>query len=131
MSGPARRVGRMIRAGVEAMGMKLLAPGPSQRHGHGGAQPGRHTRGAEESAHHVADRAQPRAGRWSGVVAGKIFRIGHLGFIDDADAYTILALLEAGLIDTGLRTPWRARHCAQRRRRPEERSRRRNPSPVG
>jgi len=35
---------------------------------------------------------------------GKIFRIGHLGFIDDADAYTILALLEAGLIDTGLRT---------------------------
>jgi alanine-glyoxylate transaminase/serine-glyoxylate transaminase/serine-pyruvate transaminase len=35
---------------------------------------------------------------------GKIFRIGHLGFIDDGDAYTILALLEAGLIDTGLRT---------------------------
>jgi aspartate aminotransferase-like enzyme len=35
---------------------------------------------------------------------GKIFRVGHLGFIDDADAYTILALLEAGLIDTGLRT---------------------------
>ena len=38
------------------------------------------------------------------LLQGKIFRIGHLGWIDDADAYTILSLLEAGLIDTGLRT---------------------------
>jgi aspartate aminotransferase-like enzyme len=68
------RVGRMIRAGVEAMGLKLLT---------------RHSlvlAGGQES------------------LQGKIFRIGHLGFIDDDDAYTILALLEAGLIDTGLRT---------------------------
>ena len=33
---------------------------------------------------------------------GKIFRIGHLGFIDERDVYTILGSLEAALADLGM-----------------------------
>jgi aspartate aminotransferase-like enzyme len=99
------RVGDMIRAGIEAMGMKLLAA------------PG-HRSNTVTAVHSPADTPEAlktllttlrtahglvlAGGQES--LQGKIFRIGHLGFIDDADAYTILALLEAGLIDTGLRT---------------------------
>jgi aspartate aminotransferase-like enzyme len=99
------RVGRMIRAGVEAMGMKLLAA------------PG-HRSDTVTAVHSPADSPEALKNLLTtlrtahGLVLaggqeslqGKIFRIGHLGFIDDTDAYTILALLEAGLIDTGLRT---------------------------
>ena len=35
---------------------------------------------------------------------GKIFRIGHLGWIDDPDVYAVLAGLEQGLVDVGLRS---------------------------
>jgi aspartate aminotransferase-like enzyme len=99
------RVGRMIRAGIGAMGMKLLAA------------PG-HRSDTVTAVHSPADSPEALKNLLTtlrtthGLVLaggqeslqGKIFRIGHLGFIDDADAYTILALLEAGLIDTGLRT---------------------------
>jgi aspartate aminotransferase-like enzyme len=99
------RVGNMIRAGVEAMGMKLLAAEG-------------HRSDTVTAVHSPADSPDAlkellttlrtkhglvlAGGQES--LQGKIFRIGHLGFIDDADAYTILSLLEAGLIDTGLRT---------------------------
>jgi aspartate aminotransferase-like enzyme len=99
------RVGRMIRAGVEAMGMRLLAAEG-------------HRSDTVTAVHSPADSADALKQllttlrtKHSLVLAGgqeslqgKIFRIGHLGFIDDADAYTILSLLEAGLIDTGIRT---------------------------
>ena len=99
------RVGRMIRAGVQAMGMRLLAAEG-------------HRSNTVTAVHSPADTPEALKNLLTtlrtahGLVLaggqeslqGKIFRIGHLGFIDDADAYTILALLEAGLIDTGLRT---------------------------
>jgi alanine-glyoxylate transaminase/serine-glyoxylate transaminase/serine-pyruvate transaminase len=37
-------------------------------------------------------------------LTGKIFRIGHLGMIDDGDVYSILCTLEQGLLDAGLRS---------------------------
>ena len=91
------RVGEMIRAGIEAMGMKLLAA------------PG-HRSNTVTAVHSPADTPEALKNLLTtlrtahGLVLaggqeslqGKIFRIGHLGFIDDADAYTILALLEAG-----------------------------------
>jgi aspartate aminotransferase-like enzyme len=99
------RVGRMIRAGVEAMGMKLLAADG-------------HRSDTVTAVHSPADSPEAlkdllttlrtkhnlvlAGGQDS--LQGKIFRIGHLGWIDEADAYTILSLLEAGLIETGLRT---------------------------
>jgi aspartate aminotransferase-like enzyme len=99
------RVGRMIRAGVEAMGMKLLAADG-------------HRSDTVTAVHSPADTPEALKEllttlrtKHSLVLAGgqdslqgKIFRIGHLGWIDEADAYTILSLLEAGLIETGLRT---------------------------
>src|ERR1019366_7792079 len=85
------RVGRMIRAGGEAMGMKLLAAEG-------------HRSDTVTAVHSPADAPGALKNllttlrtRHSLVLAGgqeslqgKIFRIGHLGFIDDDDAYTIL-----------------------------------------
>jgi aspartate aminotransferase-like enzyme len=99
------RVGRMIRSGIEAMGLKLLAANG-------------HRSDTVTAVHSPADSPDALKSLLSTLrtkhnlilaggqdsLQGKIFRIGHLGFIDDADAYTILSLLEAGLIDTGLRT---------------------------
>jgi aspartate aminotransferase-like enzyme len=99
------RVGRMIRAGVKAMGMKLLAAEG-------------HRSDTVTAVHSPADSPEALKSLLTTLrtthslvlaggqdsLQGKIFRIGHLGWIDDADAYTILSLLEAGLISTGLRT---------------------------
>jgi len=37
-------------------------------------------------------------------LSGKIFRIGHLGMIDDSDVYSIVCTIEQGLVDLGLRS---------------------------
>ena len=37
-----------------------------------------------------------------GQLQGKIFRVGHLGYIDEGDVYSILATIEQGLQDKGL-----------------------------
>ena len=37
-----------------------------------------------------------------GPLAGKVFRVGHLGYIEERDAYSILATIEQGLADQGL-----------------------------
>ncbi len=37
-----------------------------------------------------------------GQLQGKIFRVGHLGYIDEGDIYSILATIEQGLQDKGL-----------------------------
>lgn len=99
------RVGRMVRAGVEAVGLKLLAAEG-------------HRSDTVTAVHSPAD--SPEAlkellgtlrTRYGLVIAGgqdsltgKIFRIGHLGMIDDADVYTILCTLEQALVDVGLRS---------------------------
>ncbi|MBV9099689.1 MAG: alanine--glyoxylate aminotransferase family protein [Candidatus Dormibacteraeota bacterium] len=99
------RVGRMVRAGVEAVGLKLLAAEG-------------HRSDTVTAVHSPAD--SPEAlkelltvlrTQYGLVLAGgqdsltgKIFRIGHLGMIDDADVYTILCTLEQGLVDVGLRS---------------------------
>ncbi|MHB8718835.1 MAG: pyridoxal-phosphate-dependent aminotransferase family protein [Candidatus Dormibacteria bacterium] len=99
------RVGEMVRAGVEALGLKLLAA-----EGHRSD-----TVTAVHSPAEDADRLKELLTvlrtRHGLVVAGgqdelqgRIFRIGHLGFIDDADVFTILATLEQGLQQTGLRS---------------------------
>jgi aspartate aminotransferase-like enzyme len=37
-----------------------------------------------------------------GELKGRIFRVGHLGMIDERDAYSILATLEQGMADHGM-----------------------------
>ncbi len=99
------RVGRMIRAGVEAMGMKLLA---ADGHRSDTVTAVHSPAGTPEALKELLTTLRTKHGLvlagGQDSLQGKIFRIGHLGWIDDADAYTILSLLEAGLIDTGLRT---------------------------
>ena len=99
------RVGRMIRAGVEAIGLKLLAAEG-------------HRSDTVTAVHSPAESADAlkellvRLRTHYGLVlaggqdslTGKIFRIGHLGMIDDADVYSILCTLEQGLLDAGLRS---------------------------
>ncbi len=99
------RVGRMIRAGVEAMGLKLLAP-----EGHR-SDTVTAVHSPTDSPDALKDLLKHLRTRYGLVLAtgqdelqGKIFRIGHLGMIDESDVYAILCILEQGLLDAGLRS---------------------------
>lgn len=99
------RIGRMIRAGVEAIGLHLLAA-----EGHRSdtvtalRAPTESPDELKELLGHLRSRYGLVLAGGQGDLQGKIFRIGHLGMIDDGDAYAILALLEQGLADLGLQT---------------------------
>lgn len=99
------RVGDMVRAGVDALGLKLLAADG-------------HRSNTVTAVHNPVDdrdaikhllttlrthHALVLAGG-QGDLTGRIFRIGHLGHIDDGDVYSILATLELGLYETGMRS---------------------------
>jgi aspartate aminotransferase-like enzyme len=99
------RVGEMIRAGVDALGLKFLAV-----EGHRSD-----TVTAVHSPVEGADALKTlltalrtRHGLvlagGQGDLSGKIFRIGHLGMIDESDVYSILATLEQGLHECGMRS---------------------------
>jgi aspartate aminotransferase-like enzyme len=99
------RMGRMIRAGVEATGLRLLAAD-----GHR-SDTVTAVHAPTPSADQLKEFLAHLRTRYGLVLAGgqgdlqcKIFRIGHLGMIDEGDVYTILALLEQGLTDLGLQT---------------------------
>jgi aspartate aminotransferase-like enzyme len=98
-----RRIGKMIRAGVEAMGLSLLAQAPYYSD----------TVTAILSPAESPDDLKAFMGllrtRYGVVLAGgqgdlrgKIFRIGHLGYIGDGDVYVILEAIEKALLDTGV-----------------------------
>jgi aspartate aminotransferase-like enzyme len=99
------RVGEMVRAGVDALGLKFLAAEG-------------HRSDTVTAIHNPVDGPDAlkelltalRTGHGlvlaggQGGLAGKIFRIGHLGMIDEGDVYSILATLEQGLHETGMRS---------------------------
>ena len=99
------RVAEMIRAGVDALGLKLLAA-----EGHrsdtvtavvnpvDGADALKELLGTLRTRHGLV-----LAGG-QGDLSGRIFRIGHLGMVDDGDVFSILATLEQGLNETGMRS---------------------------
>jgi aspartate aminotransferase-like enzyme len=98
-----RRVADMIRAGVSAIGLRLFAP-----EGHRS-----NTVTAVHSPAPDADalKAWQKTLRTTyglviaggqGELTGKIFRIGHLGYVEERDAYSILATMEQGLADHGM-----------------------------
>jgi aspartate aminotransferase-like enzyme len=99
------RVGRMIRAGIEAIGLRLLAV-----EGHRSDTvtavhaPTDTPEKLKELLAHLRTRYGLVLAGGQGDLQGKIFRIGHLGMIDDGDAYAILSLLEQGLADLRLQT---------------------------
>jgi aspartate aminotransferase-like enzyme len=98
-----QRVADMIRAGLLAIGLRLVAPET-------------HRSNAVTAVHSPAASADDLKA-WltalrtrhglvlaggQGQLAGRIFRVGHLGFVDERDAYSILATIEQGLADHGL-----------------------------
>ncbi|MGH7722009.1 MAG: pyridoxal-phosphate-dependent aminotransferase family protein [Candidatus Dormibacteria bacterium] len=99
------RVGGMIRAGVEAVGLKLLA---AEGHRSDTVTAVRNPVDGPDAVKELLSVLRSRHGLvlagGQGDLAGKIFRIGHLGMVDEGDVYGILATLEQGLLETGMRS---------------------------
>ena len=87
-----------VRAAVTAMGMELLAKVPSN------ATTAVLTPGdsAGAIAKHMEKRYGLKIAGGQGSLKGKIVRIGHLGYYDETDMYTVVSAFEATLNDLGL-----------------------------
>ena len=99
------RIGRMIRAGVDAIGLKLLA---AEGHRSDTVTAVHSPTDTPEKLKELLGQLRVKHGLilagGQDDLAGKIFRIGHLGWVGDADVYSILSLLEQGLVELGLLT---------------------------
>ena len=99
------RVARMTRAAVRAMGLRLLAA-----EGHRSdtvtavLSPAETPDALKELLKHARTRYGLVLAGGQDDLTGKIFRIGHLGFIDDADVYSVVCSLEQAMVDLGLRS---------------------------
>ncbi len=97
------RVGAMIRAGVEAAGLRLFA---AAAHRSDTVTPIHNPAGTPEELSQLTGLLRTRYGLvlagGQGDLKGRIFRIGHLGFIDEGAVYAILASLELALSERGL-----------------------------
>ena len=99
------RVGEMIRAGVDALGLKFLA---AEGHRSDTVTAILNPVDGPDALKELLTALRTRHGLvlagGQGDLSGKIFRIGHLGMIDEGDVYSILATLEQGLHETGMRS---------------------------
>jgi aspartate aminotransferase-like enzyme len=99
------RVGEMVRAGVDALGLKLLA---ADGHRSDTVTAVRNPVDGPDSLKELLTVLRTRHGLvlagGQGDLSGRIFRIGHLGMVDEGDVYSILATLEQGLHETGMRS---------------------------
>ncbi|HZS14091.1 MAG TPA: alanine--glyoxylate aminotransferase family protein [Candidatus Dormibacteraeota bacterium] len=97
------RVAEMTRQGLTAIGLELFAPDGYRSN----------TVTAVHAPTPSADELKGLLGHLrttyglvlaggQGQLQGKIFRVGHLGYIDEGDVYSILATIEQGLQDKGL-----------------------------
>ncbi len=97
------RVGRMVRAGVEAAGLRLFAAEPYRSDT---VTPIHNPAGTPEELSQLLGLLRTKYGLvlagGQGDLKGKIFRIGHLGAVDESDVYVILANLEQALSERGL-----------------------------
>ena len=97
------RVGRMIRAAVTAMGLELLA---EESHRSNTVTAVHSPASTPDALKELLTLLRVRHGLvlagGQDALSGRIFRIGHLGLIDDADVYSIVCSLESGLMETGL-----------------------------
>jgi aspartate aminotransferase-like enzyme len=90
--------GNAVRAAIKAMGLKLLASVPSNAATAvltPGDSAGRITK-------HIEQRYGVKIAGGQGSLKGKIVRIGHLGYYDETDMYTVVSAFEATLNDLGL-----------------------------
>jgi aspartate aminotransferase-like enzyme len=98
-----RRVADMIRAGLLAIGLRLLAP---ETHRSNTVTAVHSPAGSADELKAWLTTLRTRYGLvlagGQGQLAGRIFRVGHLGLIDERDAYSMLAVIELALADHGL-----------------------------
>jgi len=99
------RVAEMIRAGIDAVGLKFLA---AEGHRSDTVTAILNPVDDADSLKELITTLRARHGLvlagGQGDLSGRIFRIGHLGMVDEADVYSILATLEQGLHETGMRS---------------------------
>ena len=99
------RAGSMIRAAVEALDLELLAaPGHRSDTVTAVRSPADSPESLKQFLVHLRARYGLVLAGGQDTLAGKIFRIGHLGMIDDPDVYSIVCVIEQGLVDLGLRS---------------------------
>jgi aspartate aminotransferase-like enzyme len=96
-------IGAMIRAGVEAAGLRLFAAKPYRSNA---VTPVHNPAATPEELSKLLALLRTKHGLvlagGQDDLKGKIFRIGHLGAIDTGDVYQILASLELALSELGL-----------------------------
>lgn len=90
--------GNAVRAAVKAMGMELLAKVPSNA-ATAVVTPGD---SAGQITKHIEKRYGVKIAGGQGSLKGKIVRLGHLGYYDESDMYTLISAFEATLNDLGL-----------------------------
>ncbi len=96
------RMGDMMRAGVTALGLKLLATRNFSNVvtavdcRDGGPDPAKVAKG-------MRDRFGISIIGGQGKLKGKIFRLGHVGYVDELDVLATLAALEVVLADSGFK----------------------------
>ncbi len=97
------RVAAMVRAGAEAVGLKLFAADGFR------SNTVTALRNPSDDAAPLKELLTTLRTRYGLVLAGgqgdlvgKIFRIGHLGMIDDSDVYSILGTLEQAMAEMGM-----------------------------
>jgi aspartate aminotransferase-like enzyme len=98
-------VAEMIRAGVDALGLKFLA---AEGHRSDTVTAILNPVDGADALKELLTTLRARHGLvlagGQGDLSGRIFRIGHLGMVDESDVYSILATLEQGLHETGMRS---------------------------
>jgi len=97
-----RRIANGVRAAVEAWGMKLCASSPDIYSDTVSAIRTPDGFNATDIVTHAADKYGVAFGVGLGEVAGKVFRIGHLGSLTDVMALSGIATAEMCMADLGL-----------------------------
>jgi len=97
------RVAEMTRAGLTAIGLELFAPDGYRSNTVTAVHaPVDSSDELKSLLGHLRTRYGLVLAGGQGQLQGKIFRVGHLGYVDERDIYAILATLEQGLQDKGL-----------------------------
>jgi aspartate aminotransferase-like enzyme len=98
-----RRIADMIRAGLLAIGLRLVAPEAHRSNAVTAVHsPAASADGLKAWLASLRTRHGLVLAGGQGQLAGRVFRIGHLGYIEDRDAYSILATIEQALAESGL-----------------------------
>ncbi len=94
----AQAMAQATRAGVEAMGLSLFAKRPANAVTAVNVPPGID---GKKLVKHIQDRYHVTLAGGQGEMAGKLFRIAHMGYIAPFDLLTALAATELALLELG------------------------------